>query len=1026
MDGEAAALREAELQRAQLQLEDDAREQAAEAMKEREAKAAAIRAKEAQQAQEAAQDAADRAVRDAEAARLRVEEEEAQAVEAVRVQMEREANALVEAEGRRLEQAKGQLLEDERRATERREADAAERQQAAELQAASKREASERDAHAAAMKREMREAALAEEAARLAEAEEVKRREALLEAKAAQMRLEREEAARARARDQATDKRGGVRAPDIYKDVEEVDTAELLDIVSKIPLKVYELEKDTMEGRRRFGVIGEEIESLVPQAVRVGRRAFAQGPNKPPVFVDDVAIVDDPVLFMHGVGAVQQLWKKQEHLRDTTRFLSVRANETASRFKELDDRLHLEPRELDEERLSEARKDHVSLENEELLDKEALAEKKAALQRQKLENATLRVEDAAFRDRARAEDLAARDRHAEKLRLQEQSVRDQEEVRRKTDEALLKQRLEDEVKIEALRKEAELARVKAEEEVRAAMNRANEDIHLRAMRAKAAEDRKRVLEAVQLVSSYVARGASTLLDDPKLLTTLVGAIVALVGGGHFAREAAILTRSLAEAYLGRPRLVRETSRRYFGKTTTAAKGLVGVLVSPLVFVLRTPRHLVIIRRRLMDLRLFFVFFFMALFYSVAHILSEGVESAKHHLHTVKLLVERRKLDKTTRTRLAKGDREFHGDLKKRRQEAYAAACNGRREAAHAARSLVDGQRLRVVQEAHRLADELRQKERAKEAAFLEGVVLPDALTDRVLQLAIATRNAKANRAPFRHMLLHGPPGTGKTLVAKKLAIASGLEYALMSGGDVGPLGSDGVTALHTLFRWARTSETGVLVFIDEAEAFLASRSRARLTEHMRNALNAFLYQTGSPTTSFVLVLATNRAEDLDEAVLDRVDETLYFGLPAYEARAKLVNLYYDIYCARLMERKLKWQRLKAFWDALTRAPARLRVSADVTPSLLKNVALDTDDFSGREIEKLFVAVQSAAYGRGGRLDANTITTAVATKRAEHDRKNAMNAADASLRSSAVDTAVCRSPNLSPRGAPDGKRSPRRR
>ena len=58
------------------------------------------------------------------------------------------------------------------------------------------------------------------------------------------------------------------------------------------------------------------------------------------------------------------------------------------------------------------------------------------------------MEDAAARDRSKAEDLAARDRHAEKLRLQEQSVRDQEEVRRKTDEALLKQRLEDEVKIE--------------------------------------------------------------------------------------------------------------------------------------------------------------------------------------------------------------------------------------------------------------------------------------------------------------------------------------------------------------------------------------------------------------------------------------------------------------------------------------------------------------------------------------------------------------------------------------------------
>ena len=66
--------------------------------------------------------------------------------------------------------------------------------------------------------------------------------------------------------------------------------------------------------------------------------------------------------------------------------------------------------------------------------------------------------------------------------------------------------------------------------------------------------------------------------------TLVGAIVALVGGGHFAREAAILTRSLAEAYLGRPRLVRETSRRYFGKSTTALKVVLRLLLYPVFWI----------------------------------------------------------------------------------------------------------------------------------------------------------------------------------------------------------------------------------------------------------------------------------------------------------------------------------------------------------------------------------------------------------------------------------------------------------
>ena len=56
---------------------------------------------------------------------------------------------------------------------------------------------------------------------------------------------------------------------------------------------------------------------------------------------------------------------------------------------------------------------------------------------------------------------------------------------------------------------------------------------------------------------------------------------------------------------------------------------------------------------------------------------------------------------------------------------------------------------------------------------------------------------------------------------------------------------DAVTELHALFRWARNSAKGLLLFIDEAEAFLGSRSRTALSEELRNALNALLYQTGT-------------------------------------------------------------------------------------------------------------------------------------------------------------------------------------
>lgn len=44
------------------------------------------------------------------------------------------------------------------------------------------------------------------------------------------------------------------------------------------------------------------------------------------------------------------------------------------------------------------------------------------------------------------------------------------------------------------------------------------------------------------------------------------------------------------------------------------------------------------------------------------------------------------------------------------------------------------------------------------------------------------------RGMFRNVLMHGPPGTGKTLFAKKLAQHSGLDYAILTGGDVAPMG----------------------------------------------------------------------------------------------------------------------------------------------------------------------------------------------------------------------------------------------
>ena len=67
------------------------------------------------------------------------------------------------------------------------------------------------------------------------------------------------------------------------------------------------------------------------------------------------------------------------------------------------------------------------------------------------------------------------------------------------------------------------------------------------------------------------------------------------------------------------------------------------------------------------------------------------------------------------------------------------------------------------------------------------------------------------------------------MAAKRLARTAGLDYAIMSGGDVAPLGGKAVQQLHELFDWSERSRRGLLLFIDEADAFLGRRG-AQMSE----------------------------------------------------------------------------------------------------------------------------------------------------------------------------------------------------
>ncbi|CAL0329379.1 unnamed protein product [Lupinus luteus] len=268
------------------------------------------------------------------------------------------------------------------------------------------------------------------------------------------------------------------------------------------------------------------------------------------------------------------------------------------------------------------------------------------------------------------------------------------------------------------------------------------------------------------------------------------------------------------------------------------------------------------------------------------------------------------------------------------------------------------------------------------------VILHPSLNKRIEQLASATANTKAHQAPFRNMLFYGPPGTGKTMAARELARKSGLDYALMTGGDVAPLGSQAVTKIHQLFDWSKKSKRGLLLFIDEADAFLCERNKTYMSEAQRSALNALLFRTGDQSKDIVLALATNRPGDLDSAVADRIDEVLEFPLPGEEERFKLLKLYLDKYIAQAGSRK------SGFFQNLFKAkPQRIEING-LTDELIKEAATKTDGFSGREIAKLMASVQAAVYGSANCvLDPSLFREVVDYKVAEHQQRRKLAGSD---------------------------------
>ncbi|KAL1903020.1 mitochondrial dynamin GTPase Msp1 [Sporothrix stenoceras] len=147
------------------------------------------------------------------------------------------------------------------------------------------------------------------------------------------------------------------------------------------------------------------------------------------------------------------------------------------------------------------------------------------------------------------------------------------------------------------------------------------------------------------------------------------------------------------------------------------------------------------------------------------------------------------------------------------------------------------------------------------------------------------------------VLLHGPPGCGKTMLAKALAHESGasfinLHISTMTEKWYG----DSNKIVRAVFSLARKLQPAI-IFIDEIDAVLGTR---RSGEHEASGMVKAEFMTlwdgltsansaGVPSRIVVLG-ATNRMHDIDEAILRRMPKKFPVTLPGLQQRRRILQL----------------------------------------------------------------------------------------------------------------------------------------
>ncbi|BAT83802.1 hypothetical protein LR48_Vigan03g062200 [Vigna angularis] len=172
-------------------------------------------------------------------------------------------------------------------------------------------------------------------------------------------------------------------------------------------------------------------------------------------------------------------------------------------------------------------------------------------------------------------------------------------------------------------------------------------------------------------------------------------------------------------------------------------------------------------------------------------------------------------------------------------------------------------------------------EKAKQS-LMEMVILPTKRRDLFTGL----------RRPARGLLLFGPPGNGKTMLAKAVASESQATFFNVTAASLtSKWVGEGEKLVRTLFMVAISRQPSV-IFIDEIDSIMSTRL-ANENDASRRLKSEFLIQfdgvTSNPDDIVIVIGATNKPQELDDAVLRRLVKRIYVPLPDENVRKLLLK-----------------------------------------------------------------------------------------------------------------------------------------